>query len=74
VGNGGQLISEFLTHVHRHDHERQLGVGRDLEPAIDLLDRHGGRERPERLPHLHHGIDAIAHLGMAGIGQDAAVS
>jgi len=74
VGDRGQPVPAFLTDVDRHDHERQLGLGRHLEPAIDLLDRYGWGERPERLPHFHHGVDAIAHLGMAGVGEDAPVS
>src|SRR5256886_577382 len=74
VGDGGQGMPELRAHVHGHDHERQLGSGRHLEPAIHFLEPDGGSEQAERLAHLHHGVDAIPHVGVARVGEDAAVS
>ena len=60
--------------VHRHDHERQLRARRHLEPTRRFFHGHRGRERPERFTHLHHGVDAVAHAGVAGVGENAAMS
>ena len=74
VGDGGQGGAPLLAHIDDGDHVGQAGAGRDIEPAVDFLQRDGGRERPERFALLDHGVDPVAHFGMAGIGQDAAIA
>ena len=74
VRDRGQLIAQLGTDVDDADHVGEFSAGLDLEPAVRLFHRAGRRKGPEGLALLYHGIDAVAHLGMPGIGQDAAIA
>ncbi len=74
VSDGRQLGPVLFADVDRSDHVRKLGHGRHVEPLADLLQRHGGREGAKCLPHLDHGVDAIAHLRATRIGENAAMA
>ena len=41
--------------------------------TMDLLEGDGRREGAKGFAHLDHGVDAVAHFRVAGIGQDAAM-
>src|SRR6266699_2223603 len=69
-----------LGHRSIHAMVKMREAFRPFAPAVSIeqvdrwFDEHGWRERPERLPHFHHGVDAVAHLRVAGVGEDAAVA
>ena len=69
-----QLSAHLGADVDDADHVGQFGARRHLKPAMRLFHRAGGREGPEGLALLDHGVDAVAHLGTPGIGQDAAIA
>ncbi len=48
--------------------------GSSSNHSCACLERDGRRERPERLALLDHRVDPVAHLGAAGIGEDAAIA
>ena len=70
----GQLIAHLGTDVDDADHVGKFRARRNLEPAVRFFHRTRRRKGPEGLALLYHGIDAVAHLGVPGIGQDAAIA
>ena len=74
VSDRGQRRAVFLAHVHRRDHVGQRGHRRDIEPSMDLLNRHCRCEGSKRLALLDHRVHAVAHFRIRRIGQDAAIT
>ena len=74
VGDGGERAAPLLADVDDGDHVGKVGAWFDAKPAINFLERDGGGEGAEGFALFDHGIDAVAHFGMAGVGEDAAVA
>ncbi len=70
-GEGGAMLG---ANVGGHDHVGKLETARDFEPVLNLLEADGGREWAEGFAHFDHRVDAVAHFGVAGIGEDAAMA
>ena len=73
VRDGRQSSAMLGSDIHGRDHVRKFSAVRDVEPFIDFSQGDRGRERTEGFAHFDHRVDAIAHFGMARVGQDAAM-
>ena len=69
----GQPGAVLVVHVHDHDHEGKLRPGSSSNHSVAVSSvtagAKGGRPR-----HLDHRVDPVADLGVAGIGEDAAIA
>src|ERR1035438_5945803 len=74
MGDGRQQGANLWAHIDDRDHVRQLSARRYTEPAVSLLNGTSGRKGTKGLALLDHGVDAVAHLGVAWIGEDASIA
>src|SRR5271165_1538046 len=65
VGDGGKRGAMFRAHVYNRDHVWHLRAGGDVEPAMRFFDGACRSKGAEGFAHFDHGVDAVAHSGVA---------
>ena len=68
----GILSLPLRAHALGEQHEGRVFVA--LEDLASPLGEHDRRERPEGLPVLDPRVEHILHLGLARVGEDAAIA
>ena len=74
VSDGRQAAAMLLADIYGGNHVGKFGARGHVKPFIHFAQRNGGREWAKSFAHFHDGIDAIAHFGVAGVGQDTAMA